>query len=1249
MADDTEININIGMNPSAAESGSKRTKAALGDVNKEAKELSAALRSFKSAVDPLFAAQEKYNRVLAEGERLLKAQKISQSEYAAGVRAAKAALDEQTASIQRNSAAGRAAAAEALRVKNEERTAIKQAAEEAKLAAREVAAAKRLAAREATAAVKQALAEEKAAIREAAAAAKREAKELADEVKRQAREKTAAERAASKEQAEAEKAAKAEARAQTRAATAEAVRASKERAAANRLAVVSAREAAEETRRQAVAERAAANAANELRASIDPVFASQQRYNQTMQTATALLMQNKLQQGEWLAIQKQARAQMDVNTRSLGRQNSMYVQLGYQAQDVTASLASGINPLVILAQQGGQTAAALSTMGGTIGKVAAFMAGPWGAAIIGFTLLMGYLMESNDKVKKSTVDLMDAESRRKATVQELTDAIKEFIKAQRESNTLEEESNRLKNVAVNTRLLTVQRDMGKAEDQVKSLNKQINDLASNPSEGTAEAIIGLSLELGKAEEKVKLLRKQYQLLQNEAQGELEITRSMNEAEAATDANKRAAQAYGVEIDGLNNRYRQQRAEALKITDAIAQQNRLYAIQQELQKGMVAALNRKKAAEEAASKAKRDANAADREANNGNMTSFGNPLSSMTVTSPYGQRNGKMHQGVDLRAPVGTPIYAPAAGVVRRADGADSNGYGNLITINFGGGTEGRFGHVSKFAVKKGQTVNAGDLIGYTGGAKGAPGSGDSQAPHLHYEVRRQGKSVDPLKGKYPADAGGAGQDNEAFLAREQKARQDALEDKLAALDFERQMNEDSYNEQVKIQEKKIAALTDFFGAEGKETIKGQRELLLMQQRHEKEQIRIKTESIQLNAQLNEARLNDDREAANANISNKGADIDLRRSAGIISARQEAAERRALIAEQYDDAMKFEEDLYQLKIRSLRDQMALLPLESAERVRINNQILQAETEHELNIRGIKRQTNQQVLDLNRQVAANTIQKYAEIKSTITQSLNSMFQGLWTGNQTFMSSLLSLADAVIFKFVDMGIQLLVNWAATQLGLTGLTTSGQAARSATEAAGVAAHTAAEATKTGITTGAIGVRSGAELAAMTAMTVAGIASRVSQVIGLSGVAGAAAFASTAAIPIVGPAIAPAAAAAAVAATMGFLPLASAARGWGEVPQDGMLTELHKSEMVLPASIASPLRASLAGFGPQVSGFGSASNDNWRGNSTAGAGGGRKQEYHLHLSAIDGESAHSFIMNNHRSIGKAFKKAVRGGMNKDV
>jgi murein DD-endopeptidase MepM/ murein hydrolase activator NlpD len=96
-----------------------------------------------------------------------------------------------------------------------------------------------------------------------------------------------------------------------------------------------------------------------------------------------------------------------------------------------------------------------------------------------------------------------------------------------------------------------------------------------------------------------------------------------------------------------------------------------------------------------------------------------------------------HEGIDVTAPMGTPIEAPAAGVVREA-GWES-GYGNTIVIDHGFGTVTKFAHASKIMVREGQRVSRGQriaLVGNTGLATG---------PHLHYEVHVNGRPVDPLR------------------------------------------------------------------------------------------------------------------------------------------------------------------------------------------------------------------------------------------------------------------------------------------------------------------------------------------------------------------------------------------------------------------------------------------------------------------------------------------------------------------------
>lgn len=99
---------------------------------------------------------------------------------------------------------------------------------------------------------------------------------------------------------------------------------------------------------------------------------------------------------------------------------------------------------------------------------------------------------------------------------------------------------------------------------------------------------------------------------------------------------------------------------------------------------------------------------------------------MRIDPVYGTR--RMHTGMDFSAPIGTPVYATADGVVSNLE-SNVSGYGNSIDIDHGFNMTTKYAHLSKFLVKKGQQVKRGDIIGEVGS------SGKSTGPHLHYEVR----------------------------------------------------------------------------------------------------------------------------------------------------------------------------------------------------------------------------------------------------------------------------------------------------------------------------------------------------------------------------------------------------------------------------------------------------------------------------------------------------------------------------------
>lgn len=107
-----------------------------------------------------------------------------------------------------------------------------------------------------------------------------------------------------------------------------------------------------------------------------------------------------------------------------------------------------------------------------------------------------------------------------------------------------------------------------------------------------------------------------------------------------------------------------------------------------------------------------------------------------VTSGFGLRWGRMHEGLDIGAGSGAPIRAAAAGTVSHAGWL--GGYGNLVVVEHGGGLATAYAHQQRIAVSVGQTVGQGQLLGEVGS------TGNSTGPHLHFEVRVNGSAVDPL-------------------------------------------------------------------------------------------------------------------------------------------------------------------------------------------------------------------------------------------------------------------------------------------------------------------------------------------------------------------------------------------------------------------------------------------------------------------------------------------------------------------------
>lgn len=1086
MADETELDINIKGNASGVEGASKKAAAAVGAVTAESKQLDAAFRRLKSSIDPAFAATEKYNKALADNQRLLAAGRISQDEFAAGARAAKQALDDQLNSINANSAASKAAA-------TAQREASRSAAAQERADALDAARAARQAAQEKRAAEVAAAREAAAAEREAKAEVRRVAREAAEAAKQAAREKRDAERQASLEAAAAEREAKAEQRRAVREAAEEAKRAAADKRQADRAAEEASRDLARSTRDAARAEREAANAVRELRASVDPAFAAQERYNETMRRATALLMQNRLAQGEFSAIQKQAAAQMDVNTRSMGRMNTVYVQMGYQAQDVTASLASGINPLVILAQQGGQTASALAMMGGTVGKVAAFFAGPWGAAIIGVTMLLGMYIQKNKESEKATKDATNAEDLRRMKLNDLTDALRDYNKGQREAN-------------LNT---SAQRE-AKVQGAVNQINRATGE------------VVHLQKELAKAK------RAQDALLQD--------TSGENGAALIIAANK---------VKDLENQIR-------KAQGAVA------TAQSSLNQARIGQLT-----------ASAGAAADEREA----------------IRLRYEEEETRLQRNYALN--------------VQGARGIAD-------------------------AKKRAAAISKADQVFEEGLTKAKKDQAAAEEKLSEEKKKARG-----------ADAAARREQREAY----KEAKSD-LQDQIEEYSYEQSVAGENYVAILAFQDKKIEAIKKFYGEESKEAYRAQRERVQIERRLWDQLIQEQEKGIEATTAAAIAAETAKNDVAKIGVDSKGDQTGFAQSTGAINNQSAIAQRAQQLQEAYQLEVNFENRLYALKLNALRNRLSLEHLPVGARNEINNQIAQLDAQHNQRLAVMAAQNSRNTVQIQNQAAIASSEKWRQAASTISQSLNSSFQGIWTKTMTWQQAMFNLADQLTYKLVAAGAKVLEDWIVQQAIKAGVVKASTAAETTTVVVGESAKTAATAAGTAARVGV----TAAGTAATTSMTVG---SALLSIGADAARAAAGAYAAIAGIPVVGPFLAPAAAGAALVAVMGLgAKIASAAGGQWQVPQDGQMTELHKDEMVLPAWAARPLRANLsapssAGMMGRAADAGaslrSAANDDGSFGSMRGG-----DTHNWTLQAMDAKSFQAFLENNPRALQAAMDKQLR-------
>jgi murein DD-endopeptidase MepM/ murein hydrolase activator NlpD len=178
-----------------------------------------------------------------------------------------------------------------------------------------------------------------------------------------------------------------------------------------------------------------------------------------------------------------------------------------------------------------------------------------------------------------------------------------------------------------------------------------------------------------------------------------------------------------------------------------------------------------------------------------------PVASRGISSSYGLRRhpilgySRMHAGIDFRASYGSPIYAVSDGTVQFA--GRHGGHGNFVKLSHGGGLGTGYAHMSRIAVSAGEHVRRGEVIGYVGS------TGLSTGPHLHYEMYRNGATVNPSSVQFVMRAQLSGQELASFRARLAELQRIAPGAALVALAPDPSVEEEPVREIDRLDAKRI--------------------------------------------------------------------------------------------------------------------------------------------------------------------------------------------------------------------------------------------------------------------------------------------------------------------------------------------------------------------------------------------------------------------------------------------------------------
>lgn len=366
-----------------------------------------------------------------------------------------------------------------------------------------------------------------------------------------------------------------------------------------------------------------------------------------------------------------------------------------------------------------------------------------------------------------------------------------------------------------------------------------------------------------------------------------------------------------------------------------------------------------------------------------------------------------------------------------------------------------------------------------------------------------------------------------------KAAQEALQAKLAALSYEEEKARDNFDLIISLERKKAEAIKAVYGENSKEYEEAARNIERAEKKKQEHLDQLASEGIKHRQELAQSDLDSKAELDAIAIDRERAKLDQQLDLNKINGVQYAALIAALDAKALDQQAAHENEMYRIKLEGYRAEQLLQTKTADEKARIDREIEQLERDHQNRMAAIKARQEAGAEKGKASIGKAQNQALAKIADPIQASFQKGFSDILTGAQGFRGAMIGIMDSLVNQWVASVATMAAEWITQHIVMKAISS---------------------------------------LFAKTQLTNAAA----------TGSANAAS--SAAATPIIGPALAPIAAAGVMALIMGFASMISAAGGADIGAGENPIAQLHAEEMVLPKSIANPLRAALKG--PRTSGI---------------------------------------------------------------